>query len=537
MRQGTVAALVIAAATALVVMWPLSERLTGERTLMFTVWGAPFEDVLYEGRYAQEWERLNEGIEVDYRRFGEELPSKYNAWHVRGRGPEVMRIRVTDYHRLAARGMLLPLDDLLAPPPTPEEAAAELAAAAKRYPKRLAPPALRVRPGYRKRDGDDANRFVDPALKRFQELSEAIDDVPPHLRRLLTIDGMYGERVYAIPADHSPYGLLYNRELFLRHNAEHPNDQVNFPPADGSWTWEDFRTAARKLTRREGAGAESRVTQAGVDFAVGAWPFMTFFVQAGGELWSADQLTCTVDSAAGVETLNYFRQLQRVDGSFNPSLATYETGTAAERLFAAGQTAMLLDGPWRVPSLERQAATLDFAVAPLPIGKVPAVVSGCVMWAISANARYPDDAWDFVRWLAAPEQAITYWEVLRSAPPASIAALASARFQQTPGLRNGADTLWLVPPMSRERFESRASWMRHAVEPSRLTGRPPGFVPAHPNQTELEDELKRMMREWLHPSNEEAAEVVLERAVDRVHRLIDRDRAAHGLPAVSRPLR
>ncbi len=137
--------------------------------------------------------------------------------------------------------------------------------------------------------------------------------------------------------------------------------------------------------------------QAGLDFAIWSWPFMTFFAQAGGELWSADEMTCTINSYAGVETLEYFRRLQRQDKSFNPSISGYDSGTGPDALFGAERTAMLLDGSWRVPNLEKNWPNLDFAVAPLSRGKIPAVVSGCVMWAISAHERYADDAWAYMR--------------------------------------------------------------------------------------------------------------------------------------------
>jgi ABC-type glycerol-3-phosphate transport system substrate-binding protein len=540
MRPGRLVALVIVLATALTVFWPSRDKLTGKRTLLFTVWGAPFEDALFRDRYARGWEQLNPDVRVDYRRYGDDITAKYNAWHVRGRGPEVMRIRVTDYKGMAARGLLLPLNDLLAPPaakPVIEAAAKDAGAPRTRPRASRPPPALRIRPGLRKPVEEKPG--VDPELLRFQQLQEAIADVPTPLRKLLTIDGLYGEKVYALPEDNAQYGLFYNRALFVKHNRDHPNDQVNFPPADGSWTWEDLRKTAIKLTKYEpvdkSKGDEQpRIVQAGLDFAIWSWPFMTFFAQAGGELWSPDELTCTINTSPGVETLNYFRRLQREDRCFNPSLSGYQSGTGPDALFAAGRTAMLLDGSWRVPNLELVAPDLDFAVAPLPRGKVPAVVSGCVMWAISANAQYADDAWEFLRWLVAPEQAIEYWETLRVAPPASLEALASPRFQETPGLPKPGGKGWEIPPMSKEHFELRASWMRYANETSPLIGRPPGFVPVGAYQTELEEEITRMLNEWLNPSNNEDARTVLDRVADHMHRLIDRDREAQGLAPVDR---
>ncbi|MCH7793036.1 MAG: hypothetical protein IID31_12245, partial [Planctomycetes bacterium] len=99
----------IVAATAAVIAPPLFERGPGlagssdDTVLLFTVWGMPFEDRLFEDVYADGYSALMPGVRVDYRRYGSDLLQKYNTWHTLGRGPDVMRLRVTDYHGMVAR--------------------------------------------------------------------------------------------------------------------------------------------------------------------------------------------------------------------------------------------------------------------------------------------------------------------------------------------------------------------------------------------------------------------------------------------------
>src|SRR5262245_21126567 len=90
-------------ATLAALAWPSRAAISGKTTINFTVWGMPFEDRLFRDRYAREWESLNPGLRVNYQRFGEDLLMKYNAWHTRGRGSEVMRLRITDYHGMVER--------------------------------------------------------------------------------------------------------------------------------------------------------------------------------------------------------------------------------------------------------------------------------------------------------------------------------------------------------------------------------------------------------------------------------------------------
>lgn len=492
-RTGILLVSAVALLTGAVVLWPASESAADKKTILFTVWGMPFEDRLFLDRYAREWERLNPGLRVEYRRYGDDLLTKYNAWHTRGRGAEVMRLRVTDYNGMAARGMLEPLDGI-----------AERAPVASTGP-----------------DSRDAGA----------DLSAILADTPPHLRDLLKIDGLHDGNVephiYALPEDNAQFGLFYNKAIFDRYNAAHPETRVPYP--SGEWTWDDLRTAAKKLTMHDGDSPDARITQAGFDVTVWSWPFMTLLAQAGGRLWSDDGLTCTVDSDAGAAALEFLRTMQREDRSFQPNLSGFQSGTGPDVLFAAGRTAMLMDGSWRVPNIESVAPGLDFAVAPLPRGTAAAVVSGCVMWGISSHARHKDEAWRFLRWLVQKEQALEYWDTLRVAPPASLSAVNSPQFRRAAGVANAGGG-YEVPPMPEEQFTDRAEWLAYANTPDPATGKPPGFVPVGPYQTELEEEIQRMLNEYLNPGNQESARAVLRRVAEHMRSIIERDRAAKGLP-------
>lgn len=483
MRTSRLIILAIALATLAVVLWPGAGRAGGRTTLLFTIWGMPFEDRLFLDRYARGWERLNPDISVDYQRLvGDGLLAKYNAWAAQRRGADVMRLRITDYLGMVERGMLEPLDAYIADPETGLTA-------------------------------------------------EELADFPPQIMELLRVRSSTrpGEppRLYALPEDNAQYGLFYNRAIFDAYNRAHPDEPVDYPSPD--WTWEDLRRAARLLTTY---GERGRIDIAGLDFFMWSWPFLTFHAQAGGELWTPDGLTTLVNGEAGVNALEFLRTLQREDRSLRISLGD-QTGTGPDALFAAGRTAMYLDGSWRVPNFESVAPNLDFAVSPLPRGVRPAVVSGSVLWGISSYSRHKPEAWRFLRWLVSKEQALQYWDTLRVAPPARVSLLDSPAFRSTRGLpREGGG--WEVPPMTPERYEDRAAWLAYANTPHPMTGRPPGFVPVAPYQTELEREIERMLSSYLNPSSTESARQALDRVAAAVHAIIDRDRAARRLPPVNR---
>lgn len=467
MRHSSLFILTLAAFTLAVVLWPTHDTFVGTRTVRFAVWGMPFEDRLFEDVYARGWERLHPEITVDYGRFND-VKTKYNAWASRGTGAEVMRMEITWYPDFIQRGMLEPLNTYI----------------------------------------HDPARGLSP---------EQLAKLPPHLMALLSQSG----EVYALPEDNAQFGLFYNTDLFDQHNRDHPEDRVEYPTA--AWTWHDLRRAAKSLTRRDSAG---RTTHAGFDTAIWSWPFLTLLAQAGGQPWSDDGRDCLVNSPAGVKALDFLRALQREDRSFNPTLTGYKEGAGADTLFAAGHTAMLLDGSWRVPNLDLNAPQLRYAVAPLPRGEHAAVVSGCVLWAISAHSKNKDQAWEMIKWLLSDEQASAYWDTLRVAPPANLAVVSSSSFASARGVpRDRADPAkgFDAPPMPPDQFDAKAAWLRYGNTPDPATARPPAFVHMHLYAADLQDEITRTLNEYLRPESTLTSQEALDRVVITINTLTARN--------------
>lgn len=441
--------------------------------LEMAVWGMPFEDRLFEDVYARGFE-TRQPVRVRYTRYDDNLTDKYFAWHVLDRGADVMRVRITDYDTFVARGMLANLD-----------------------------------------------RFIDDPTLGLTAAEQA--DYTPAIWNLLDRGGSR----YALPADNAQYGLYYNKGIFDRYNTAHPDDRVEYPTS--AWTWEDLRAAARKLAITDERGNEIRF---GVDFDLWAWPFMTFFAQAGGTLWNEDGTRTLIDSPEGVEALKLIVELLPRNAALR-SLTKVGSASGPDKLFAGGQTAMLLDGSWRAPDLERVNPDLDFAIAPLPSHRHKAVVSGSVLWAISAHSRHTEMAWRMIKWMTGREQSLAYWQLLRVAPPARVSVVRSAAFRETPGLVDADGRVW-VHPMPRERFDDRAAWLLDAITPD-VEGHTPGFVPVAPYQRDLEEAIDAMLKRAVAPSRAETLRELLQHAATTVHRIIDRDRAARGLPEVVRP--
>lgn len=476
MRGSRIFILALALLTAGTVLWPLLGT-SGRSTIWMTVWGMPFEDRLFRDQYVDRFESLHPGVHINLQRF-HELPMKYSAWHARAKGPDVMRLRITDYHLMVERGMLRPLDAHI----------------------------------------DDPQAGL---------THEELDAFPPSLLESLRVDG----HLYALPEDCAQYGLYYNRAIFDAYNASHPDNPLSYPSAD--WTWDDLRRAAQTLTQRD---ANGQTVLAGIDLVVWEWPFMHFFLQAGGEFWSEDGLTTLIDSQAGVDALEFLADLAR-DGSWTPQFVLAGT-MGPDARFLSGRTAMYLDGSWMIPSFELRNPDLDFVVVNPPRGKANRAIAGSCLWGISAHARNPELGWEMVRWLVQEEQMRAYWDVLRVAPPAHLGVIGSPEFRSASGVPDPARPgQWLVPPMPESRFDDRAAWMLKALLPGEDGEPAPATVPASLYQSRLEIELRRTLMEHLErasTSGPEQARRRLRAVAGAMHREIDADRRARGLPPVDR---
>lgn len=199
-----------------------------------------------------------------------------------------------------------------------------------------------------------------------------------------------GKKVIGFPAVVDNVGLLYNKTLFDKAG-------VAYPTAD--WTWNDFRTAAKKLTN-------SADHIYGYGYAVSGseattWEFWPHLWQNGGTILNADGTQAEFASKAGVDALTFLRSMAVDD----KSVYLDQTDTKIGPLFDSNRIAMITSGPWELSSLK--TAGTKFGVVPLPgTAGDHQTVSGPDIWALfdhkDANRAYW--ATQFAEWFTSAAQ-------------------------------------------------------------------------------------------------------------------------------------
>ncbi|WP_336643134.1 ABC transporter substrate-binding protein [Microbacterium sp. MMO-113] len=209
-------------------------------------------------------------------------------------------------------------------------------------------------------------------------------DYPQGLVDLYT----YDDALYGAPKDFDTVALWYNKALFDAAGVEYPS---------AGWTWDDFRSAAAKLTDPAKGQFGVAASQYGQE------NFYNSIAQAGGEVISADGTQSGYGSPEALEGIELWTDLI-ADGS-SPT-AQQMTDTNPEDFFLSGKVAMFQNGSWAAIAYADNAdigGSVD--VAPLPAGPEgnQSVIHG-VGNVANAKSAHVEEAKDFAAF-ASGEQA------------------------------------------------------------------------------------------------------------------------------------
>jgi multiple sugar transport system substrate-binding protein len=204
-------------------------------------------------------------------------------------------------------------------------------------------------------------------------------DFYPSEREAATVDG----KVVGFPALVDNLALVYNKKLFA---------QAGIAPPTPSWTWDDFRAAAKKLTDASTHNYGWAYVNDGSEDTV--WRFLAMLWQAGGDLLTPDNSKPAFDSAAGLAALQQLHDMAVTDKS-----VYLDTGNGNYlNLFNSGKIAMLWTGPWDLSSIN---SDIKYGVTLLPgyNGNHETISGPDIYMLFDHSSARTDTAFKFVTWL------------------------------------------------------------------------------------------------------------------------------------------
>jgi len=202
-----------------------------------------------------------------------------------------------------------------------------------------------------------------------------------------------GGYVFALPTSVDTLALFYNKDLFN-------SAGIAEPPR----TWTEFQNIVIKLTKVSNIGV---IGQSGAAIGTGgninrAPDIMQMLMMQSG--------LPIIDTANGVSRVDIANDIGARALSFytdfsNKSKQVFTWDSSQDYsidAFSQGKTAMLFNYAYQIPTIKAKNQRLSFAVAPVPqIEGNSKQYTFASYWpfAVSANSKSPQAAWQFVRYL------------------------------------------------------------------------------------------------------------------------------------------
>lgn len=254
-----------------------------------------------------------------------------------------------------------------------------------------------------------------------------------------------GGKVIGFPALIDNLSVIYNKKLFAA---------AGIPAPSPNWTWNDFRSAAKKLTN-----ASAHIY--GVNYPIGgdlldtSWRFFPGLWQRGGQILSSDNKRALFNSPAGIANLTMWQQMATVDHS----VYLDPTANGAEPLFTSGHLGMFVSGPWEVPVLNQSKVPWGDVQLPA-VSTNHQTVSGPDNWVIfnHSSARV-NAAIEFLKWLDSPHEQFV-WDMGSGSLPIRPSMLHMPEYQQFLKKYPGIGPMAMNLANAKEAMPSLSQWPR-----------------------------------------------------------------------------
>ncbi len=203
-----------------------------------------------------------------------------------------------------------------------------------------------------------------------------------------------GGKTWGVPFQRSTIVLYWNKDAFK---------EAGLDPEKAPENWEQMRSFAAKLTRRDGSG---NTTQWGVQIPSSGFPYWLFqglTTPAGALLMNEAGDRTFFDKPEVIEALQYWVDLARTNKVHPPGIVEWGT---TPRDFFERKCAMMWTTTGNLTNV-RANAKFSFGVAMLPAHRRRGSPTGGGNFYISKKASQAEQqaAFRFIQWITAPERA------------------------------------------------------------------------------------------------------------------------------------
>ena len=248
----------------------------------------------------------------------------------------------------------------------------------------------------------------------------AVDTYQQKYPQVVADDFVTNNKIYAMPFYVDNLMLFYNVNLFSE--ARVPREKT--PPK----TWSDVIDIVPQLTKYNADGSikQSAITLGTDDQFIPRFAeiISALITQYGGEMTSSDHTKATFNLPVNADKPYYPGEnaLKFYTDFANPnsSLYTYSDTTYADdtkkfpgdiQAFMEGKSAMFIGYSYNVENIKKfTGRSFSFATANLPQLRLESPVTIANYWGetVSKNSKYPQVAWDFLKYASQRQQVRSY---------------------------------------------------------------------------------------------------------------------------------
>lgn len=190
-----------------------------------------------------------------------------------------------------------------------------------------------------------------------------------------TLDGT----MYGVPFGSNCLALYYNEDMLQEAG-------IAAPPA----TWDELKDTAVKLTKDNVTG----MAFCSLQNEEGTFNFLPW-------LWSTGASSYEIESEGGIKALTFVKELVE-SGAMSKECINWTQGDVMNQ-FISGNVAMMINGPWQIPTMREEAPELNWDVTLIPKDAQYASDIGGENWAVIAGGN-ETGALHFLEYATKPEQ-------------------------------------------------------------------------------------------------------------------------------------
>lgn len=189
-------------------------------------------------------------------------------------------------------------------------------------------------------DNPDHNSYASMGV--FEDITDLYDswDQADFLEGSLN-SCKYEDKLYGIPWGNNCLGLFYDKDMLEAAGVEVPT------------TWSELEAACEQLSKNDVKG----LAISAIGNEEGTFQFMPWLLSAGGDINN-------LSSDSSKEAVTYLKNL--MDKGYISKECVNWTQADAEKQFASGQAAMMINGPWQFSGLKDDAPDKNYGVAKVP---------------------------------------------------------------------------------------------------------------------------------------------------------------------------